>query len=198
MGWLLAVMYYDSKFLTLNYEKKIMFKKILVALDRSSEASAILDTALSIAQPGISEILLLHFIDWQMQDVSPWVGIGTLYDVDLSGEHYDWSRQRLQKEIDIANDWLMAKTEKVNRKKISCQYQCHVANCNLGIGDRAKKWGADLIVIGRRGRKNISEILLGSVSNYVIHHAPCSVLVVQGSKVEDVNDLPITQEINIY
>ena len=37
------------------------------------------------------------------------------------------------------------------------------------------------MVIGRRGHKNISEMFLGSVSNYVMHHAPCSVLVVQGA-----------------
>jgi nucleotide-binding universal stress UspA family protein len=159
-----------------------MFNKILVALDRSSEASAILDSALSIAQAKNSEILLVHFIDWQMQDESSWIGIGTLYDVDLSGEHYDLSRQRLQKEVEMANDWLMAKAKQINLAGINCQYECHVGNCNLGISDRAKDWNADLLIIGRRGRKNISEMFLGSVSNYVIHHAPCSVLVVQGAK----------------
>jgi nucleotide-binding universal stress UspA family protein len=159
-----------------------MFNKILVALDRSSEASAILDSALSIAQAKNSEMLLVHFIDWQMQDESSWIGIGTLYDVDLSGEHYDLSRQRLQKEVEMANDWLMAKAKQINLAGINCQYECHVGNCNLGISDRAKDWNADLLIIGRRGRKNISEMFLGSVSNYVIHHAPCSVLVVQGAK----------------
>ena len=158
-----------------------MLKKILVALDRSSEASTILDSALSIAEANKSEILLVHFIDWQMQDVSPWIGIGTLYDVDLSGERYDWSRQRLKGEVEIANDWLKTMAEKVNQSGIICTYECHVGNCNLGIGDRAKEWNADLLVIGRRGRRNISEMLLGSVSNYVIHHASCSVLVVQGA-----------------
>jgi nucleotide-binding universal stress UspA family protein len=30
--------------------------------------------------------------------------------------------------------------------------------------------------MGRRGRTGLSELFLGSVSNYVTHHAPCSVL----------------------
>lgn len=157
-----------------------MFEKILVALDRSPEAAIVLNFALSIAQPKVTQILLVHFIDWQMQDVSPWIGVGTLYDIDLSGERYDWSHQRLQKEVEIVNDWLKAMTEKIEQSAVTCKYECHIGNCNLGISDRAKDWGADLIAIGRRGRKNISEMLLGSVSNYVIHHAPCSVLVVQG------------------
>ena len=174
-----------------------MFKRILVALDRSPEATAILDFALSIAQAQNSEILLVHFIDWQMQDISPWIGIGTLYDVDLSGERYNWSRQHLEKEVDTANDWLKSMAENVNQSGVTCNYECHITKCNLGIGDRAKDWKADVVVIGRRGRKNISEMLLGSVSNYVIHHAPCSILVVQGSKTSetDLDELAVVNEV---
>ena len=133
-----------------------MFEKILVALDRSCEAETVLNSALSIAQAGTTEMLLVHFIDWQMQEVSPWIGVATLYDVDLSGERYDWSHKHLQREIEIVDDWLKAKTEKINRAGIDCKYESHVGNCSLGIGDRAKDWGADVLVIGRRGRRNIS------------------------------------------
>ena len=175
-----------------------MFEKILVALDCSSEAATVLNSALSIAQPGITEMLLVHFIDWQMQDVSPWIGVGTLYDVDLSGEHYDWSRQRLGTELETVNDWLKTMAKKAQQMGVSCEYKCHIGNCNLGIGDRAKEWGASVIVIGRRGRKNISEMFLGSVSNYVIHHAPCSVLVVQGNKVldTDIDELAVANQVS--
>jgi nucleotide-binding universal stress UspA family protein len=47
------------------------------------------------------------------------------------------------------------------------------------ICEEARVWGADLVVIGRRGRSGFSELFLGSASNYVLHHAPCSVLTVQ-------------------
>ena len=172
-----------------------MYRKILVALDHSLEASAVLDFALSLAKSGISELLLVHFIDWQMQDVSPWIGLGTLYDIDISGERYDWSRQRLHQELEIRNQWLSTLSEKAKQLGISCSYDCHVGNCNLGIGDRAKEWGADLIVVGRRGHRNISEIFLGSVSNYVVHHAPCSVLVVQGNKTLDLESEELVEEV---
>ncbi|MGC1393382.1 MAG: universal stress protein [Coleofasciculaceae cyanobacterium] len=36
-----------------------------------------------------------------------------------------------------------------------------------------------MVVVGRRGRTGLAEAFLGSVSNYVVHHAPCSVLVIQ-------------------
>jgi nucleotide-binding universal stress UspA family protein len=47
------------------------------------------------------------------------------------------------------------------------------------IVEFAKEWGADLIVVGRRGRSGLTELVLGSVSNYVVHRAHNSVLVVQ-------------------
>lgn len=42
----------------------------------------------------------------------------------------------------------------------------------------AEKWGADLIVVGSHGRGFWGR-LLGSVSDGVLHHAPCSVMVVR-------------------
>lgn len=46
------------------------------------------------------------------------------------------------------------------------------------IVERAKEWGADIIVVGSHGRGFWGR-LLGSVSTGVVHHAPCSVLVVR-------------------
>ena len=46
------------------------------------------------------------------------------------------------------------------------------------IIERAKDWNADLIVVGSHGRGFWGR-LLGSVSDGVVHHAPCSVLVVR-------------------
>lgn len=45
------------------------------------------------------------------------------------------------------------------------------------IVEMAREWKADLIVVGSHGYGFWSRALLGSVSNSVVHHAPCSVLV---------------------
>jgi len=43
----------------------------------------------------------------------------------------------------------------------------------------AEDRGADVVVVGSRGRGAIKRALLGSVSTHVVHNAPCPVLVVR-------------------
>jgi nucleotide-binding universal stress UspA family protein len=45
--------------------------------------------------------------------------------------------------------------------------------------EQAKTLNADVVVVGSRGRGAIRRMLLGSVSTYVVHNAPCPVLVVR-------------------
>lgn len=45
----------------------------------------------------------------------------------------------------------------------------------------ARRWPADVIVMGTHGREGISRALQGSVAETVMRHAPCPVLVVRGA-----------------
>ncbi len=47
------------------------------------------------------------------------------------------------------------------------------------ILDEAEKWNADLIVLGSHGYRGLKRFLLGSVSQAVATHAPCSVEIVR-------------------
>jgi nucleotide-binding universal stress UspA family protein len=47
------------------------------------------------------------------------------------------------------------------------------------VTDYAAGEGVDLIVVGRKGASGFKRLLLGSVSNGVVNHAPSTVLVVQ-------------------
>lgn len=49
------------------------------------------------------------------------------------------------------------------------------------IVETAEKLPADLIILGSHGYNRWERLLLGSVSNSVLHHAPCSVLVVRSA-----------------
>lgn len=53
------------------------------------------------------------------------------------------------------------------------------------IVEKAEEMGADLIVVGSHGYNRWERLLLGSVSDSVVHHAPCSVLVVRNEEKRD-------------
>jgi nucleotide-binding universal stress UspA family protein len=52
-------------------------------------------------------------------------------------------------------------------------------NARAGILDTASKWHADLIVLGSHGLKGLDRFLLGSVSEFAVRHARCSVEIVR-------------------
>jgi nucleotide-binding universal stress UspA family protein len=47
------------------------------------------------------------------------------------------------------------------------------------IVEHANKWQADLVVVGSGDRSRLEKFFLGSVSQSVVTHAPCSVLVIK-------------------
>jgi nucleotide-binding universal stress UspA family protein len=49
------------------------------------------------------------------------------------------------------------------------------------IIEEAKEWDAELVIVGSHGRTGIRRWLLGSVSEHIVRHAPCSVQVCRPS-----------------
>lgn len=165
----------------------MVFKKILVALDQSSQSQMVFEQALEIAHQEESHLLLFHSLSWDTE--GQWTPfIGTIADMDMYGTFHRLQRDRLQQEIENIHRWLKTYCQEANLNNISAELDCKIGDPGLQICEVAKNWEADLIVVGRRGHRGLSEVLLGSVSNYILHYAPCSVLIVQGVK------LPIVEQ----
>ena len=56
------------------------------------------------------------------------------------------------------------------------------------VVEEAKEWGADLVVVGSRGHTGLRRLLEGSVSRYVVDHAPCPVEVVHCREAKEEQD----------
>lgn len=69
--------------------------------------------------------------------------------------------------------------EKFEDKNLAVETAVVIGNPKEAIVEEAQKWSADLIVLGSHGYGFWERMMLGSVSNAVVQHAPCSVLVVR-------------------
>lgn len=158
------------------------FQKVLVALDRSVQALAVFEQALSeVKAKSNGSLMLVHALRMDAEiPTGTFVGLGTIADLDTYGVLRQVQQEKIQREQDKSIAWLKSYQQEAIAQGISTEITCLLGTPGTGICELAQSWGANLIVLGRRGHQGITEVVMGSVSNYVVHHAPCSVLVVQG------------------
>jgi nucleotide-binding universal stress UspA family protein len=159
----------------------MVFQRVLVALDRSIQANAVFDKALSEA----AQLMIVHALRMDAEiPTGTFMGIGTIADLDTYGVMKRLQQEKIQQERDRSLQWLQGYQQQAIAKGIAAEILCLPGTPGSSICDLARSWNADLVVLGRRGHQGLTEVVMGSVSNYVLHHAPCSVLVVQGVMAE--------------
>jgi nucleotide-binding universal stress UspA family protein len=139
---------------------------ILLATDASQEARVAATTAADLARRTGSELHLVHVGSLVTHGAGSGVEVGP-----LPGVH--------QGELDRQAQWLLdAEVEQMKSSGID------VAGAHLRRGRAgeevivlAEETGADLIAIGSRGRGGVRRALMGSVSDSVVRHAHCPVMV---------------------
>lgn len=165
-----------------------MLKKMLVALDRSSARRTVLQNALVLAKATHAQLLLLHVLSPEDQG-SPGLAAltGAGYYQMLEVENMKLYQQRWQAYVNDSLAELQATADEANHRGILTEIKQLSGEPGRIICQVAKDWGAELIIVGRRGHSGLSELILGSVSNYVVHHAPCSVFIVQLQEAEQLS-----------
>ncbi|MBP0019531.1 MAG: universal stress protein [Cyanobacteria bacterium SBLK] len=157
------------------------FQKILVAIDRESTPPEVLEKAVSLAGQFNGHLMLFHCLHDLLPNNSNVLAAGSMgiYGGSYSAEMLEQSQKLARQEKDRVLTWLQSWCQKLTDMGIATEFDYKQGDAGQTICTLAESWGADTIVIGRRGRSGLSEMLLGSVSNYVLHHAPCAVMVVQ-------------------
>jgi nucleotide-binding universal stress UspA family protein len=90
------------------------------------------------------------------------------------------SLERVQEEMTKRAAELTKKTsESLKRKGLKVESAVREGDARPVIVDEARKWSADLIVLGSHGYSRMKRLLLGSVASSVVSHAPCSVEIVR-------------------
>jgi nucleotide-binding universal stress UspA family protein len=143
--------------------QKIMFYKILVAIDGSDESMNAADYAVSISKEYNAELYALHVIR---------------VDVDLFGAYAE--SDFITSMRDEGQKYLNKVKLKAEEKNVHIKSEL-IASINIagGIVDYAQQKNIDVIVIGRRGLSGFKKLLLGNVAADTITYAHCPVMVVK-------------------
>lgn len=161
------------------------FQKILAALDHSQLSEAVFAQAIDLSRKNQAELTLFHCLlsDAMGEPIPSAIELG-LYP-EIVNQAYEVLPQRIDEQIRQGETLLNRYQAIAAQQSVQVGVRCQIGSPGPLLCQMALSCHADLIVLGRRGRKGLTEVLLGSVSNYVLHHAPCSVLVIQAGA-EDV------------
>lgn len=161
-----------------------MFQKILVAVDQSDLAEHVVEAAIAQAKATGGNLLLLHVLNVQEKGFPQVEGrtSGNYNPESFDTEVHSYERHwKIYEQMGLNS--LQAYRERAIAAGVEAEYTQQtgdlVGNPGEAICATAKEWQADLIIIGHRGLSGVRELIQGSVSNHVFHHAPCSVLSVQ-------------------
>lgn len=159
-----------------------MFNKILLAIDDGENNQHILDEAIGLALASDAQLILTNIVP-PFTEMYPEPGYIAAhgYHPTIHGETaVNYYMQRLEALEQKGVELLQSFAKKARTCGVKVEYVQATGSPGYMICKVARNRKVDLIMIGRHGRTGLAEFFLGSVSNYVLHHAPCSVLTIQG------------------
>lgn len=149
--------------------------KILIATDGSESSAAVIEKSCKIiGKPENTEVKIITAVEPMMpMGAEPFA---------ISAEYYAQTAEALleqgKKTIEQAEKDLRDKCSNLG----GVSSEVIRGGAAQAIVEKAQDWNADLIVVGSHGYGFWSRALLGSVSNSIANHAPCSVLIVRTKK----------------
>jgi nucleotide-binding universal stress UspA family protein len=145
------------------------YKRILVPVDGSPTSAKGLKAAMKLAREGRGRLCLLHVVQEYSAFIAPDAG------VDITP---------LLEGMKAAGLRTLARVERSARAAGARPDTRLVEGFGSRVADlivrEAKRWRADLIVMGTHGRRGMKRALLGSDAELVVRHSPVPVLLVPG------------------
>ncbi len=150
-----------------------MFHRILVPIDGSPTSSHGLDEAIGLASDQKARVCLLHVID---ELVVAGGGDAMMY---VPPTYTDEVIRALR---ESGNKIIAAAEAKVRKHGIEVE-SVLLETVGRRVADliikQAKKWRADVIVLGTHGRRGLSRVVMGSDAEMVLRETPIPVLLVR-------------------
>ena len=139
----------------------VTYKTIVVPTDGSENAKRALEHALAVADRNQAELIVVHVANIVSAISGGYVSEQIAEDMEETGK-------------EILNDVVKEIPAGVKVKSVF-----EVGSPGPALLAVAKKYNADLIVMGSRGLGPLKGLFMGSVSSYVTSHSTCPVLIIK-------------------
>jgi nucleotide-binding universal stress UspA family protein len=148
-----------------------MYKRILVPYDGSATSQRGLVEAINLAKDQGARLRILNVVEEYVLVQSAGLDGAGLYSGDLLKVLTADSKKV------VAKGLALAQRRGVEAEALTLEsFSDRSSEC---IVEAAKKWRADLIVMGTHGRRGVSRMMLGSDAEIVVRTAPVPVLLVR-------------------
>ncbi|HEX5887229.1 MAG TPA: universal stress protein [Pyrinomonadaceae bacterium] len=145
--------------------------KILLAVDGSASSNQAIAEIIRRPWPEQTEVKVITAYEVPFTaGIEPWAA-GPMY--------FDDVRNAASSAANSVLEHTLTKLRSAPANKLKITGEALQGSPKQVIVEVAEHWGADLIVMGSRGLGTWTRLLLGSVSNAVVHHAKCSVEIVR-------------------
>jgi nucleotide-binding universal stress UspA family protein len=146
--------------------------KVILATDGTDQSEAAINITKELKLKNSDEILVISVVDMALP-LSVDIYAGYLPSTE---EIEKTVIENVQNVLETTGNRLKAI---FSEKGVSIKTELLHGSPESRIVEKAEEIEADLIIVGSHGYNRWERLLLGSVSDSVIHHAPCSVLVVR-------------------
>lgn len=145
-------------------------KKILCPIAGTEESNRVLDSASMMALRFGAQLTVLNVAPLKIIHLMSEHG-------HLVEEEQDLLPQQVQERLELRSGEVLARARE-HLAGIDAEFKRVIGHPGSVICDFAKEEGFDLIVVGNRKHNPLQGMVLGSVSDHVVQHSPCPVLVV--------------------
>ena len=144
-----------------------MYKTILVPLDGSARAEAIVRHVEEMALLYKAKVILLQIVEPNLTQVAAFPDAGFFYKAELDARTKE------------AEQYLASKHGELVEKGIDCQTVITNGPIVRAILDTAEQCNADIIALASHGRTGMSRFVYGSVAAGILHQSSHPLLIVR-------------------
>jgi nucleotide-binding universal stress UspA family protein len=155
-------------------------QKLLAAVDFSKTTDSILDEAAALAKTLNTKLWVLHVTSDEMQAMPYEVTQYSSYSPEFVGIPGDvqLARDLSAEEIKREHALLLAASARLRNDGIDAQAVLVKGDAAKLIVQKAMDLGVEMVIMGSHGHGLLHKALLGSVSESVIRHARCNIMIV--------------------